>query len=91
VADVVQGADMWMIERGNSAGLPLEPFMPTGIARKMLGKKFDGYGTIKPRIFSAIDLTHAACADQGDDLVRTEARASGERHSALNEFYLTSR
>ena len=55
----------------NSAGLTLEAFMPVGIAGKMLGKNLDGYRTI-----SAIHLAHAARADRGDDLVRTEARAS---------------
>src|SRR2546421_2836249 len=81
VTDVVECADMWMIERGNGTGLALEAFTPVGIARKMLGKNLDRYRTIEPRIFRAIHLAHTARPDRGDDLVRTEARASGERHS----------
>jgi hypothetical protein len=34
--------------------------------------------------FAAIDLAHAAGTDRGNNLVRTEAGGSGERHSALN-------
>jgi hypothetical protein len=77
LADVMERADVRMIERGNSTGFPVEAFTPVGIGRKMLGKNLDRYRTIKPRISRAIDLAHTACADRCDDLVRTQARTGG--------------
>jgi hypothetical protein len=47
-----------MIERGDSAGFALQAFTPVGVARKMFGKNLDGYRTIEPRIFRAIDLAY---------------------------------
>src|SRR5262249_194249 len=50
----------------------LEPREPIGVSSYARGQHLDGDESIKLRVFGAIDLTHAACTDCGDDLIRPE-------------------
>src|SRR5579862_5577127 len=81
-ADVVNRANVWMIQRRSGARLALEA-SPRGIRRKPLGQDFNGDVAIQPRVAGAIHLAHTALADGGKDLIRTEFLAWLKRH--LNE------
>jgi hypothetical protein len=78
--DVVQHANMRMIQRRNGAGFPLETLFGLGIIRQMNGKDFDGDGAVEARVCRAIDFSHASGAQRGNDFVGAEFRASGEGH-----------
>ena len=69
IADVVERADVRMVQAGDDLGFALEAF-PTGrIGREVFGKRLDGYGAVQARIDGAIHLAHAAGGDEGLDLV----------------------
>jgi len=59
--------------------LTLETFSRR-LSGKGLRQNFNGYVAIEPRVPRPINLTHAALADGGQDLVRAESLACGKRH-----------
>src|SRR5262249_37440804 len=86
--DVVEGANMRVVEGGNSARLAFEaladlrPF--SGVRRKHL----DRDGTVQTRIARFVDFAHAARAEGRQDLVRAEASAGRKRHMDRSDFIL---
>jgi hypothetical protein len=80
VADVVERTDVRMIERGNRAGLAVEPLAQLRIGRERLRQDLNRDGPIEPRVAGAVHLAHPTGADRCDDLVRSQPRASFERH-----------
>ena len=76
-ADVVEMADVRMIQRGNGAGFALETLLEFGIGGEMSGENLDGNGAIEARVFRAVDLAHAAGAERGLNFVGTEFCARG--------------
>ena len=73
-ADVVQGTDVRMIQRGDGMSFPLEALA------ELLGADFDRYSAVKPRVPRLVDFTHATGANGCEDLVRAESGAYGEEH-----------
>ena len=71
-ADVVDGADVRIVQRGNDARLLLEALARFGIGGECAGQNLDGHRAIEPGVAGAIDLAHAARADRRDDLVGSE-------------------
>src|SRR4051812_48652589 len=65
LADVMQRADVRMIEGRNRACLPLKPAAQIAILGDVSGKHFDGDGAIEARVAGSVDLTHAAHTDLG--------------------------
>src|SRR5262245_18629920 len=78
--DVVQRADVRMIERRDRARLAVEPLAQLRIGRERSRQHLDGDGPLKPRVSCAIDLAHPAGADWGNDLVRAEPKSRVESH-----------
>jgi hypothetical protein len=74
-ADVEDGDDVRVGERGNGASLLLEAMEPRRIARHGLWQDFDGDVTREPRVAGLVHLAHPARAEQCDDFVRAEVRA----------------
>src|SRR5215467_3198537 len=68
--DVVELANVRMIQRGDRTRFPLEAL------RKLLLGDFDRDGAIKPCIAGLVHLAHAAFAQRRQDLVGTEFVAS---------------
>ena len=85
LADVVERADVRMVQRGNRARFTFEPFAEWSV------DGFDGDDPIEPRVAGFEDFTHAARADRREDLVRPEARAGNQRHfwSSFGQFTTT--
>ncbi len=71
-----------MVQRGDRAGLTLEPLLEIGIRRDMLGQHLDGDRAVQAGVGGLIDLPHAPLADEGGDVVMAEAGADVERHSS---------
>src|SRR5215472_17342035 len=74
-ANVVQGADVRMIERRNGARLALEPFT----VRRT--EDLDRDGSVQTRVSGFPDFSHPARADGGKDLIGTKLVADRERHT----------
>ena len=72
VTDVVEYADVRMIQTGDGFGFTLEALLVGGIGRKPRRKNLDGHHTFQPGIPSAIHFAHAARAQRPDNLIRTK-------------------
>ena len=75
MADVEQRADVRMIERRDRARLALEAVAKLRVGRERRGEDLDRDGAIEPRVARAIDLAHAARADERDDFIGAETHA----------------
>ena len=84
-AYVIENADMSVLQRRDGFGFALEPRAQIRVRGEMRRQDFDGYRAIEPCVSGAIDLAHTAGADRRENLVWSEARTSGERHTALND------
>ena len=62
----------------DGARFALESREPIGIGSEQVGQDFDRDVAIELRVPGAVDLTHAACPESSDDLVRAESGAGGE-------------
>ena len=71
--DVIERADVGVIQAGNDARLPLQAQAAFGIGRVVFRQHLDRDGAGKAGIDSAVDLAHAPFPDQGSDLVRSKA------------------
>ena len=81
-ADIVELADVRMIQRGHRARFALEPF------RKLLAGNLDGDRAVEARVARLVHFPHAARANEREDLIGTELRAGREGHSNVSfRFY----
>ena len=78
--EAVNRRDVRMIQRREGLGFTRETGEPVLVTRQEIGQHFDGDVAIQLRVMGAIDLAHAARADQRDDFVRTEASSGGQTH-----------
>ena len=69
LVDVVDGADMWMIESGGGSRLAPESLERNRIARDFLRQKLESNGTAEACVFCLVDHSHAAAAKFGHDAV----------------------
>ena len=74
-SDVVQRADVWMIELRDHTGFASESFSEIRFGN------FDSNHAIEPRIAGLVYLAHTARAEGGDDLIRPEFCSGGQRHT----------
>jgi hypothetical protein len=84
-ADVVERADVRVVEARDRARLALEAGADLGVVDEVRRKHLDRDFAAEPRIARAIDLAHAAGAERGEDFVGTEASRGGERHERHRE------
>src|ERR1700756_3881850 len=68
-ANLVDRADVGMVERRGGLRLALEPFECLAIARHAVGKKFQGHRTTQARILSFVHNAHTATTQLRDDAV----------------------
>jgi hypothetical protein len=71
-ADVVQDADVGMMDTGNGARLALETLPALRPAGEVLGQNLDGYGAVERCIVGPIHLSLPAGPDRRLDLVRAK-------------------
>ena len=83
--DIVQRADVWMVQRGDGAGLALEAFSQCGVIADMRWEDFDRDGSIEAGILRLVDFTHSACTQRGLDFIRSEASTGTEAHLLLQK------
>ena len=80
VPDVVECADVRVLERGDRLGLALEAGLQLGIG---VGQDLDRDGPIEAGVVRAVDLAESAGADQRHDLVGPEPESGAERHGVI--------
>ena len=67
-----------MVQRGDGAGLTLEPLLEIRIRRDMLWQHLDGDRAVEAGVGGLVDLTHTARADLGGEtLMATPALSEG--------------
>ena len=72
MSDVVQRADMRMVELRDHFRFTLEARSALRVCGERSGKNLDRYVAVKTRVTRAVDLPHPARAYAREDLVRTE-------------------
>ena len=71
VADVVEHADVRMVQRSNGAGLALKSLAQILALGDVFGQDLDGDGAVEASVARLVHFAHASRAD-GRDLVGTE-------------------
>ena len=72
--DIVQSADVGMVQRSDGSGLALETL------RELFFGDFDRDDPVQACIASLIHFAHAAGAERREDLIRAEFVTGGEWH-----------
>ncbi len=67
--NLVDGADVRMIQRGRSLGLPLETAEGLCVVGKFVGKELQGDVATELQVFCLVHHTHAPAADPAEDAV----------------------
>ena len=88
-AEVVDGQDVGVGQRGHGLGFPLEPRQGVRIPGQLLGDHLHRHEAVQPRVPRLVHLSHPPRTDGGEDFVRAELRAGGEAQRA--SFKLSSR
>ena len=81
-AEVVEDADVGMIQGGDGPGLTLEALAQVRASCQLRREDLDRHRPIQARVPGPVDLAHAAGAERRGDLVGAEAGAGGEGHCA---------
>jgi hypothetical protein len=79
-ADVVNGDDVGVVERGDGAGFALKAAAQIGAGGDFFAEDLDGDVAIKARIAGAVNFAHAADAENRLDLIVAESGVGGEGH-----------
>ena len=69
LSNVINGANVWMVQGGGRFSFALESSDGLGIAGKLIGQEFDGNEAMQPRVLGLVDDTHPASAQFLDDAV----------------------
>jgi len=79
LADVVQRADVRVIELRYRPGLVVESITKLRIGRQRSREDLDGDGSVETRIAGLVDLAHAAFAQLVEDSIRAEVPTDHDR------------
>ena len=69
LVDVVDGADVGVVECGGGLGLPPEPLEGDPIAEELLGQELQRNGSVEAGVLGLVDDTHASAAKLLEDPV----------------------
>ena len=69
LSDVVNGADVRMVERGGGLRFALETLKGLEVARHPFRQELEGDGSMKPGVFCLVDHTHAPATELFQDAV----------------------
>src|SRR5262249_16841477 len=81
VTDVIEGTDVRMIQARHRSSLTFESLMELGVCREVIWQDFDRHRPIETSVTRAIDFSHPARAERGEDFVRSELCARGYCHT----------
>ena len=80
LADIVDGADVGMIQSGGGASLPHQSRPATRFVVRFV-EELEGDVPVQANVARPVDHAHAAGPESSDDLIRTNARAGSQGHS----------
>jgi hypothetical protein len=83
LADVVQRADVGMVEGGDGSCLAFEP-LPVHRIVGELREDLDGDSALEPCISRTVNLSHSAHTEHGENLVGSQTRSRGQYHIGAN-------
>ena len=78
IADLVDGQDVGMIERGSGAGFVQEPAHALWIARELRSQHLERDRPAQGRVDGLVDLAHPAAPEQVLNLVPADGAARGQ-------------
>ena len=79
-ADVVNLADVRMVETGDGARVTLESPPPVGVGGELGGQHLDGDVAAQTRVVCLPHFTHSPCAKEADDLIWAQPRTRMQVH-----------
>ncbi len=82
-ADVVNRADIRVVERRSRAGLPMESFQGLAVGGNVVRKELQGYVSAEPGVFGLVDDAHTTAAQLFEDTVVGESLADHETRTPL--------
>ena len=85
-ADVMQRADVRVVQAGDGLRLALEPLLQIRVGGECLGQHLERHVPVERGIAGAVDLAHSALAYLGGDRIRAECGAEAQGHSAQIRF-----
>jgi hypothetical protein len=80
IADVVQGADVGMVQRGDGPRFPIEPGAGAGVAGEFSRQHLDRDRAVEPGVAGLVHFAHAAGSERFDDFVGSEPRTRSGVH-----------
>ncbi len=80
LADVVERADVRVVEARDRLRLALEAGADLGLVRKVRRQDLHGDVAAEAGVLRAVDLAHAAGAQRREDFVGTESGSGGQEH-----------
>jgi hypothetical protein len=83
IADVVDGRDVWVIERGGGLRFLLEAAHTLGIRRQFSRQQFERDFALEARVFGQPDLAHPARAEWGKNFIRSKLCSGLNAHHLL--------
>jgi hypothetical protein len=84
VTNVVQRADVGMVQVGNDSGLALKALAPFGVGGEFRRRHLDGHGPVQARVPGAVDLPHASRTEGSEDFVGSEFSTRGQHGDPLS-------
>jgi hypothetical protein len=82
LADVVQGADVRVVQGGDEPRLLLKPLERIA-TRRTRGEHLDRDLAVQPCVARTIHLAHAASAERRNDFIGSQTTTGDERHACL--------
>ncbi len=82
LADVVDGDDVGVVQRGGGAGLLAEAAETVRVAGELLGQELHRDVAVQVVVARSPDLAHASSTQAGEELVSSEPHAGRGRHGA---------
>ncbi len=80
LADVVDRADVRVVQRGRRARLALEAFLGVRVTEELLGQHLDRNLPAQPRVLGQVNLAHPALTDLLRDAVVQQCLAGFDGH-----------
>src|SRR3989442_4314137 len=81
MTDIMQGANIRMIQAGNGLRFALEALLANRIRGELRGQNFDRDGALQPRVAGAVNFAHAPRTKRHADFIRAKLCTWGERHT----------
>ncbi len=85
LANVVNSADIGMIQRGSGLGLALKTSQGLRVTGDLVRQEFQGHKTVQPGVFGLVNDAHAAATELLDNAVVRDGLADHWRESYVRE------